>query len=60
VALIEDAAEAPGATFGGRPVGTWGEAGIFSLNTTKNSPAGEGGLLVTSTGSWSTVRRRPA
>jgi dTDP-4-amino-4,6-dideoxygalactose transaminase len=47
VALVEDAAQAHGATFGGRPVGTWGQAGVFSLNTTKNLPAGEGGLLVT-------------
>jgi dTDP-4-amino-4,6-dideoxygalactose transaminase len=47
VALVEDAAQAHGATFDGRWVGTWGDAGIFSLNATKNLPAGEGGLLVT-------------
>lgn len=47
VALVEDAAQAHGATFDGRWVGTWGDVGIFSLNTTKNLPAGEGGLLVT-------------
>lgn len=47
VALVEDAAQAHGATFDGRWVGTWGDAGVFSLNATKNLPAGEGGLLVT-------------
>jgi dTDP-4-amino-4,6-dideoxygalactose transaminase len=45
--LIEDAAQAPGATYQGRPVGTLGAVAAFSLNSTKNLPAGEGGLFVT-------------
>jgi len=45
--VIEDAAQAHGALYRGRPVGTLGAMGAFSLNSTKNLPAGEGGLLVT-------------
>jgi len=45
--VIEDAAQAHGASYGGRPVGTLGHMAAFSLNSTKNLPAGEGGLFVT-------------
>ncbi|MEV7995902.1 DegT/DnrJ/EryC1/StrS family aminotransferase [Streptomyces sp. NPDC086077] len=48
LAIVEDAAQAPGATHRGRPVGAIGEAGAFSLQVSKNIPTcGEGGLLVT-------------
>jgi len=48
LAVLEDAAQAPGATHRGRPVGGIGHAGAFSLQATKNIPTcGEGGLLVT-------------
>lgn len=48
LAVLEDAAQAPGATYRGRPVGSLGDAGAFSLQVTKNIPTcGEGGLLVT-------------
>ncbi|WP_052863964.1 DegT/DnrJ/EryC1/StrS family aminotransferase [Streptomyces niger] len=48
LAVIEDAAQAPGATHRGRPVGGIGDAGAFSLQVSKNIPTcGEGGLLVT-------------
>jgi perosamine synthetase len=47
VVLIEDAAQAHGATYHGRPVGALGAMAAFSMNSTKNLPAGEGGLFVT-------------
>ncbi|UCF96172.1 MAG: DegT/DnrJ/EryC1/StrS family aminotransferase [Spirochaetaceae bacterium] len=45
--VIEDAAEAHGTKYKGRNIGTIGDMAIFSLNTTKNLPGGEGGLFVT-------------
>src|SRR6266536_5027886 len=48
LAVIEDAAQAHGATWRGRKVGGLGQAGAFSLQVTKNLPTcGEGGLLTT-------------
>jgi len=44
--VIEDAAQAHGALYRGRPVGTLGAMAAFSLNSTKNFPAGEGGLFI--------------
>lgn len=45
--VIEDAAQSPGATYKGRPVGAIGDIGGFSLNYHKHIHVGEGGLLVT-------------
>lgn len=45
--VIEDAAQAPGIHYRGRPVGTIGDIGGFSLNYHKQIHAGEGGLMVT-------------
>jgi dTDP-4-amino-4,6-dideoxygalactose transaminase len=47
LALVEDAAQAHGATFGGRPVGALGACGGFSMQSSKNLAAGEGGIFVT-------------
>ncbi len=47
LAIIEDAAQAHGATYDGRRAGTLGECAAFSLNGAKNLSAGEGGLFVT-------------
>jgi len=47
VLLVEDAAQAHGARYDGRPVGTFGDAGTFSFYPTKNMTTGEGGMVVT-------------
>ena len=45
--LIEDCAQAHGATVDGRPVGGWGDAAAFSFCTDKiMSTAGEGGMML--------------
>ena len=45
--LIDDAAQAMGATVSGRWSGTWGDAGIFSFDKGKNVSAIDGGVVVT-------------
>jgi dTDP-4-amino-4,6-dideoxygalactose transaminase len=47
LALIEDAAHAPGAYLNGCHLGTWGDVGCFSFFSNKNLSTGEGGMLVT-------------
>ncbi len=44
--IIEDACQAVGATYRGRPAGSFG-TGCFSLYATKNVMAGEGGMITT-------------
>jgi len=46
IKLIEDCAQAFGATYNGKPVGTMGDIGAFSLQQTKHMTAGEGGMVV--------------
>lgn len=45
--LIEDNAQAPGATHNGRQAATIGHAGVFSFNRHKTMQCGEGGVIVT-------------
>jgi perosamine synthetase len=47
LALIEDAAQAHGATYRGAMAGVLADCAGFSLNGSKNLSAGEGGLFVT-------------
>jgi 8-amino-3,8-dideoxy-alpha-D-manno-octulosonate transaminase len=47
VALIEDNAQALGATFHGKALGSFGEAGILSFDYVKTITCGEGGAIVT-------------
>ena len=46
VPLIEDAAEALGATFAGRPAGAFGQLAVFSFNGNKIITTSGGGMLV--------------
>lgn len=45
--VIEDAAQAPGATLRGKPAGTLGHIGVHSLNYHKHIHCGEGGVIIT-------------
>ena len=45
--VIEDCAQAPGARYRGKLVGTFGDCGVFSFTENKNITTGEGGMLIT-------------
>jgi dTDP-4-amino-4,6-dideoxygalactose transaminase len=44
--LVEDAAQAHGASLNGTPAGAWGDLAAFSFYATKNMTTGEGGMVV--------------
>ncbi len=48
IALFEDAAQAHGAAWNGKPVGCFGAMAMFSLYPTKNMTSGEGGMVAVS------------
>ena len=48
IKIIEDVAQAPGASFDGKKAGSWGDFSCFSFHSQKNINAlGEGGLILT-------------
>jgi perosamine synthetase len=55
LAIIEDAAEAHGQTYFGRPCGSFGELSTFSFYANKHLTTGEGGMIVTD--DWSLAEK---
>ena len=47
LALVEDAAQAHGATYAGKPAGSFADVACWSLYASKNITTGEGGLVTT-------------
>ncbi|MGM0604957.1 MAG: DegT/DnrJ/EryC1/StrS family aminotransferase [Halobacteriota archaeon] len=56
--VVEDAAQAHGASIDGQRVGTFGDVGCFSFYPTKNMTTGEGGMVVTDDEAVATAVRR--
>jgi pyridoxal phosphate-dependent aminotransferase EpsN len=52
VPILEDAAEALGASYQGRPAGTFGAVGVFSFNGNKIITTSGGGMLVSPNRDW--------
>jgi perosamine synthetase len=45
--VVEDCAQSPGGKYKGQFLGTFGNAGVFSLNQNKTITCGEGGFVIT-------------
>lgn len=50
--VVEDAAQALGSVYKGKPLGTIGDLGCFSFHETKNIISGEGGAIVINSGEY--------
>lgn len=57
LAVIEDACEAIGGAYKGRPLGTLGDAGTFAFYPNKQMTTGEGGMIVTDDARWDALAR---
>ena len=57
LAVIEDACEAIGGAYKGRPLGTIGDAGTFAFYPNKQMTTGEGGMIVTDDARWDALAR---
>ena len=55
--IIEDACQAWGAAYRGRPVGTLGDAACFSFQASKNITCGEGGMILSNDSEIATKAR---
>lgn len=55
--VIEDACEALGAAYKGRPAGTLGDAAVFAFYPNKQITTGEGGMIVTDNEAWANLFR---
>lgn len=58
IALVEDAAEAHGAKFRGRQIGSFGQAAAFSFYGNKIITTGEGGMVTTNDAGFAALARR--
>ncbi|MBQ4517289.1 MAG: DegT/DnrJ/EryC1/StrS family aminotransferase [Clostridia bacterium] len=45
--VIEDVAQSMGSSLNGKPMGTWGDIGVYSMQMNKILTTGEGGVVVT-------------
>ncbi|MDW5291022.1 DegT/DnrJ/EryC1/StrS family aminotransferase [Formosa sp. PL04] len=52
--LIEDACQAIGGTYEGKPLGSYGDVGCFSFDFVKTITAGEGGAIITNNDEYAT------
>ncbi|MHB0856558.1 MAG: DegT/DnrJ/EryC1/StrS family aminotransferase [Anaerolineae bacterium] len=57
LAVIEDACEALGAAYKGRPAGSLGDCAAFAFYPNKQITTGEGGMLVTARPTWADLFR---